>query len=52
MRARNKRKAFLNFVLYILNLNVNFLIKKRMYQKNLKENFDENNLFIHDKFNK
>ena len=37
MRAKNEREVFLNFVLCIFHLNVNLLIKRRMYLKNKKK---------------
>jgi len=44
MRAKNENKAYLINVLYILDLKVNFLLNRRMCQKDLYEDFDKHNI--------
>jgi len=41
MRAKNKNKAYLINVLYVLDLEVNFLLDRRMCQKDLHKDFDK-----------
>jgi len=44
MRAKNKNKAHLINVLFILNLDVNLLLNERIYYKDLREYFDKNSI--------
>jgi len=44
MRAKNKNKTYLLNVLYILDLKINLLLNKRIYQKDLYEDFNKYNI--------
>ncbi len=44
MRAKDKNKAHLINVLFVLNLNVSLLLNKYMYYKDLRKYFDKNNI--------
>jgi len=44
MRAKDKNKARLLNALFVLNLDVNLLLNKRIYYKDLREYFDKNNI--------
>jgi len=44
MRAKNKNKARLINIFFVLNLNINLLLDKRMCYKNLRDYFDKNNI--------
>jgi len=44
MRAKDKNKAYLINVFFVLNLNINFLLNKRMCYKDLRDYFDKNSI--------
>jgi len=44
MRAKNKNKTHLINVLFILDLNFNLLLNKRMCYKDLHNYFDKNSI--------
>ena len=52
IRNHDKNSIFLSSILYVLNFKVNFLFNKRIYKKKLQESFDQQNLYIHNKFKK
>ena len=40
-------KCRLTNVLYVFNLKINLLFKKRLTKRNLQKNFDDNDLYMH-----
>ncbi len=44
MRAKNKNKAHLTNVLFVLDLEVNLLSSKYIYQKDLYRDFNKHNI--------
>jgi len=44
MRAKDKNKARLINVFFVLDLNVNLLLDKRICYKDLRDYFDKNNI--------
>ncbi len=44
MRARDENKIYLINILFVLDLKINFLLDKRIYQKDLYKNFNKNNI--------
>jgi len=41
MRTKNENKIYLINILYVSNLEVNLLLDRRMYQKDLYEDFNK-----------
>jgi len=41
MRVKNKNKVYLINILYILDFEINFLLNKYIYQKDLYKDFDK-----------
>ena len=46
MKVKNDECRLTN-VLYIFNLKINLLFERRFTKKNLQENFDDNDLYMH-----
>jgi len=44
MRTKDKNKTRLINVFFVLNLNINLLLNKRIYYKDLRDYFDKNNI--------
>ncbi len=44
MRIKDKNKTHLINALFVLNLKINLLLSKRIYQKDLYKDFDKNNI--------
>ena len=40
-------ECWLTNVLYVFNLKINLLFERRFTKKNLRRNFDDNNLYMH-----
>ena len=51
MRIINKQNVLTN-VFYVSNFDVNLLFEKTLCVSESKKNFDENDLYLHDKYNK
>lgn len=47
MRVTNEKSVLTN-VFYVFNLDVNLLFEKKLCVNDLKKNFDENELYLHD----
>ena len=49
MQVKEKNKAYLINVLFVLNLDISFLLNERIYYKDLYEYFDKNNIQMRNK---
>ena len=52
MRTRDKNKIRLINILFILNLKINLLLNKHIYQKDLYRDFNKNSIWMRNKQNK
>ncbi len=49
MQDHHENSVKLFFVLHVSKLEMNLLSKRRMYEKDLQESFDDKNLYMHNK---
>ncbi len=52
MRNHDENSVLLSSVLYVFNLEINLLSDKRICEKKLQESFNQQSLYMHDKFEK